>query len=173
MAGTRNTGKATSGARRARFYEPDSYEPGESVGYLVKRVQGSILRAIDARMDTHGLTDAQWGPLFLIQTGRGRTAAELARETCTDAGAMTRTLDRLEAKGLLRRVRSPQDRRVVHLELTPAGKRVVAHVPRVLSDVLNDHLAGVSQADFAVLKATLKQMLANGERLRAPLAAAA
>jgi DNA-binding HxlR family transcriptional regulator len=39
-----------------------------------------------------------------------------------DAGAITRMLDRLEAKGLVERVRSETDRRVVHVRLTEAGE---------------------------------------------------
>ena len=53
--------------------------------------------------------------------GLGNTAAELARIGCVDTGAMTRMLDRLEAKGLVRRSRCPKDGRVVQLELT--GRR--------------------------------------------------
>ena len=66
------------------------------------------------------------GPLFLILQGRATTLAELSRELQIDAGALTRTLDRLEAKGLCRRERSTEDRRVVNLALTDESR----HRPR-------------------------------------------
>ena len=57
--------------------------------------------------------------LLLDQTG---TVAALARLCQLDAGGMTRLLDRLETKGLVRRERSQEDRRVVNLELTDEGR---------------------------------------------------
>ena len=89
-----------------------------------------------------------------------------ARELQVDTGAMTRMLDRLEAKGLCKRVRSTVDRRVVHLELTPAGRRVADKVPAVLADVLNDFLSGFSKTELGALKDSLRRMLANAESLR-------
>ena len=89
--------------------------------------------------------------------------AELARECHLDAGAMTRTLDRLEAKGLCRRVRSQADRRVVHIELTDAGRLAAAGIPAVLSRVQNAHLAGFSVEEFETLKAFLRRILGNAQ----------
>jgi DNA-binding MarR family transcriptional regulator len=58
----------------------------------------------------------------MLRRSRASTVAELARELNTDPGAMTRLLDRLECKGLCRRSRSTDDRRVVNIELTPEGE---------------------------------------------------
>jgi len=80
---------------------------------------------------------------------------------------MTRALDRLEAKGLVARVRSSEDRRVVNLELTDAGREVAAVVPAVLAEVLNLHLAGFSHDEWRALLGMLKRMRANGDALRA------
>src|SRR5471030_3306992 len=110
----------------ADFYRPSAYCAEESVGYLMKRVQMSIVSQVDKRLAEHGLTSAQWGPLMRMQiTGCGSTVAELARWMQVDAGAMTRLLDRLEKKGLCKRIRSTQDRRVVHVELTREGEEVI------------------------------------------------
>ena len=57
---------------------------------------------------------------------------------------MTRTLDRLEAKGLLRRNRSQTDRRVVKLELTELGETKAREIPNNIARVLNHHLRGFS-----------------------------
>ena len=92
--------------------------------------------------------------------------ADLARWLQLDAGAMTRLLDRLEAKGLCKRVRSTEDRRVVQVELTPDGELAVAEVPAVLAEVMNAHLAGFSKTEWQALKGYLQRMLATGEALR-------
>lgn len=150
----------------ADFYRPGLYGPEESVGYLMKRVMNSVVQHADRRLSEHGLTNAQWGPLFKISHGHCTTVAELARELQMDAGAMTRLLDRLEKKGLCKRVRSTEDRRVVNIELTPEGEAAAAKVPAVLCEVLNAHLAGFSKTEWQALKTYLRRMLDNGEALR-------
>jgi len=150
----------------ASFYEADGYCAEESVGYLMKRIGQSIIHQVDKRLDLHGLTSAQWGPLMRLHKAGPCTVADLARWLQLDAGAMTRLLDRLEAKGLCKRVRSTEDRRVVLVELTPDGELAVAEVPAVLAEVMNAHLAGFSKTEWQALKTYLQRMLATGEALR-------
>lgn len=153
----------------ACFYAADGLgkNPESSVGLLVKRVGQSIVMTADRRLAAHGLTHAQWVPLMKLHLGQCGTVAGLARELQTDAGAMTRALDRLEAKGLVRRARSQDDRRVVKLALTDEGQRLASLVPPVLAEVLNDHLAGFSHAEWQQLVGLLQRVIANGEALRA------
>ncbi len=151
----------------ADFYEAQSYCAEESVGCLMKRIMLSVMHQVDKRLVEHDLTTAQWGPLKHLQTNGGRsTVAELARWSNSDGGAMTRLLDRLEKKGLCKRVRSTEDRRVVLVELTPEGEAALVHVPQVLADVLNAHLAGFSKTEWQALKAYLTRMAETGDALR-------
>lgn len=149
-----------------RFYQPGQYRPAQSVGYLMRRVIGSILAQADARLAGLDLTYAQWLPLYKLAMGGCDTVAGLARDLEVDPAAMTRALDRLEAKGLVRRERSTVDRRLVHLQLTEAGRQAAGEVPPVMAEVLNQHLAGFSAEEWQQLVGFLQRMLANGERLR-------
>src|SRR5271165_6014004 len=103
-------------------YRIESYNPEESVGYLIKRVRAALTCAIDREMVDYDVSHDQWGVLIMIAKGTAVTAAELSREIGCDTGSMTRTIDRLEAKGFVRRTRSEDDRRVVRLTLTETGK---------------------------------------------------
>lgn len=151
----------------ADFYVPDGYRPEESVGYLMKRIMMSVIQQVDKRLERHDLTSAQWGPLLQIKkSGGSATVAELSRWSQVDAGAMTRLLDRLEKKGLCKRVRSTEDRRVVQVELTPDGEAAITGVPAVLCEVMNAHLAGFSKTEWLALKGYLKRMYETGEALR-------
>jgi len=152
----------------ANFYVPGSYCAEDSVAYLMKRVLSSFIQQAELRLEPHDLTHAQWQPLFKLRNAKTRTlaVAELARELQMDAGAMTRLLDRLEKKGLCKRVRSTEDRRVVMVELTPDGEAAAALVPGVLSEVLNAHLAGFSKTEWQALMTYLRRMIDNGEALR-------
>ena len=74
-------------------------------------------------------------------------------------------LDRLEAKGLVARVRSSEDRRVVNLELTREGRLAAKEIPAVLCKVQNAFLEGLSVAEWQQLKDLLRRILANGHAL--------
>ena len=150
------------------FYTPETLQPDNNVGLLMKRALQSIRQTIDRGLAPHDLTQAQWLPLVRIAHGGCTTIAALARDQAMDPGAMTRAVDRLEAKGLLRRERSQQDRRVVQLVLTDAGREAASHVPPVLVQVLNAHLAGFSQDEWQQLVGLLTRVVAHGDALREP-----
>lgn len=150
----------------ANFYTPERFSSHDSVGFLMKRVMLALVTDVDRQLEAHGLTHAQWTPLFLLRQGRVNTLAELSRELQLDAGALTRTLDRLEAKGLCTRERSTQDRRVVHLALTEEGLAASAHVPKVLCETLNAFLSGFSHDEWQTLLDFLRRMAHNAELVR-------
>lgn len=141
-------------------------QPADSVGYMMRKVMSSIRTQADAQLSAHDLTYAQWLPVFKISLCSTTTVASLARDLETDPAAMTRALDRLEAKGLVTRERSTTDRRVVQLALTAEGRRIAALVPPVLADVLNGHLSDFTHDEWQLLLRMLRRMLANGEALR-------
>jgi DNA-binding MarR family transcriptional regulator len=150
----------------ANFYRSaDDLGSETSVAYLMKRVLAVFLQHADRRLMEHGLTHAQWMPLIKLRSG-SKAVAELARELNMDAGATTRMIDRLEKKGLCKRVRSLEDRRVVNVELTPEGEALAALVPDVLIEGLNALLAGFSKTEWQALTDYLKRMVENGEALR-------
>ena len=153
------------------FYVPGAYRPDQSVGYLMRKVLSSILAEADKHLAAYDLTYVQWLPLYKLVMREGNTVAGLSRDLEIDPGAMTRSLDRLEAKGLVRRERSTDDRRVVHLVLTDEGRLVAAKVPAVLAGVLNAHLQGFDEAEWQLLLKFLHRMLLNGEAMRQPTAA--
>lgn len=160
-------GSAVAGGTTPAFYRTGEYRPDQSVGYLMRRALNSILAEGDRRLGPHDLTSAQWLPLFKLSVREGCTMASLARDLCTDPGAMTRAMDRLEAKGLIERQRSVEDRRVVNLVLTPEGRQLASKVPPMMAEVLNSHLKGFSQAEWQQLTDLLQRVVANGEALRA------
>jgi DNA-binding MarR family transcriptional regulator len=143
------------------FYRGDNWSAEESIGYLLRTTVSTLMRAAETAMRPHGLTSVQWAPLMIISRGGNPTAASLARDLNTDTGAMTRMLDRLEAKGLLQRTRSSTDRRVVELTLTEQGRELTTLIPHHLAMVYNNHLAGFTQEEFVTLKQMLRRIIAN------------
>lgn len=152
----------------AAFYKAETYRAEESIGYLMRRILSAVAQSVEQQMCEPGSpTYPQWVPLHKLHMGKVTTVAELARECELDTGAMTRLLDRLEAKGLCRRVRSVADRRVVHIELTDEGRAAAREVPEILSRVQNEHLAGFSNEEWEQLKGYLRRILDNAQALSA------
>jgi DNA-binding MarR family transcriptional regulator len=133
-----------------------------SVGYLMSRARASLLSGLDARLEQFGLNAMQFAVLKHLAQGDAGTAADLCRVMYYDGGSMTRVLDRLEERGLLRRERCREDRRVVYLRVSPNGRALLPRLIRAASGVIEAHLAGFAPAETEMLKAYLKRMIENG-----------
>lgn len=75
-----------------------------------------------------GLTPAQFDILATLGNTAGMTCRELGDKTLITKGTLTGVLDRMEARGLVRRSPSDADRRQVFVALTPAGTRLFGRV---------------------------------------------
>src|ERR1700754_4417040 len=104
------------------FYSIDTFQAQRSLGYLIRRLNSLIGPRAEALFADSDFTFSQWVVLKAVRGGIADTCAEIARHLEHDTGATTRLVDQLEERGYLRRRRSTEDRRVVHLEITAAGK---------------------------------------------------
>lgn len=152
------------------IYDSTSYQPGRSIGSLLSRVRVEMLAALDEelagdrRLAPLGLSAAQFIVIASL-VGEGRkSASDLCKGISYDAGAMTRMLDRLEGKGLIRRNRSPDDRRLVHLELTEEGRALYPRMRELSLGVANRFLRGFTKAEARQLESLLARMLENAQQ---------
>jgi DNA-binding MarR family transcriptional regulator len=152
----------------ADVYSLESYEPRNGLGNLIGRTRAQLLAVLDAEL----ARDEFLGPLevtsaqfMVIVNLAGREGASSASELCKgisyDAGAMTRMLDRLEVKGLVRRTRSPDDRRLVNLELTQAGKDAYPRMRQISMQVLNRALRDFTLDEAKTLQTLLQRLASN------------
>jgi MarR family transcriptional regulator, multiple antibiotic resistance protein MarR len=138
-------------------------EGGLSVGHLLGRARASLLSGLDAELAPFGLNAMQYAVLKYLADGTAETAADLCRSMYYDTGSMTRIVDHLEEKGLLRRERCREDRRVVYLRVSPAGRAQLPRLRAIGTRVLEEHLTGFSAAEIDTLKRCLGRMIDNGE----------
>jgi DNA-binding MarR family transcriptional regulator len=130
----------------------------------IKMVMSSLVRRVDQHMQPLELTGMQWEPVMMLWLKRADTVAGLARVSQMSFASMSRMLDRLEEKDLLRRERSESDRRVVHLHLTTKGKKVANKIWPIVVEGMHVHLDGFKKEELAQLSDLLGRMLANGAR---------
>jgi DNA-binding MarR family transcriptional regulator len=152
----------------ADVYDLETFEPRRGLGHLIGRARAQLLAAIDTELGRDeflGPLEVTSAQLIVIVNLAGRECATSASELCKgisyDAGAMTRMLDRLEAKGLVRRTRSPADRRLVNLELTQAGKAAYPRLREVSMRVLNHSLRDFTQDEAKTLERLLERLGRN------------
>jgi DNA-binding MarR family transcriptional regulator len=141
------------------YFRADKFTCHQSLGYLTRRVQNLTTPHAEAIFADEDLTFTQWIALMGLREGVAETSADLARHLNHDAGAVTRLVDELEKRGLLRRERSKSDRRVVKLILTPQGRTVAKmHVPPIV-DFWNRVTDDFTAAEIKQLLALMARMI--------------
>ena len=143
------------------IYDKKTFQPREGIGALIGRTRKTMIQKIDAELAPLEVSAAQWIVVLLVGESAASSAAGLCEVLTYDPGAMTRLLDRLESKGIVRRVRSPEDRRTIQLELTASGKVLYPKIIAAMVDVNNNLLRGFSRDEVSRLEGYLKRMLAN------------
>ncbi len=150
------------------IYDGATFQPRKAIGSLLARVRVEMLGALDKelaadkRLAPLELSAAQFSVIAtLAKDPEPKSASDLCKGISYDAGAMTRMLDRLESKGLIRRQRSPRDRRLVHLELTEEGKAAYPRMRELSMAVQNRFLRGFTKAEARRLEGLLARMLDN------------
>ena len=132
-----------------------------AVGHLIGRARSALLTGLDTELEPFGLTGAQFAVLKHVADGTAETAADLCRTMHYDTGSMTRMLDRLEEKRVLRRERCTHDRRVVYLRMTSTGTSLLPQLRTAAVRVLTRMLAGFSPGEVENLKQYLDRMIEN------------
>jgi len=140
------------------IYDPKTFNPKTAIGGLVGRVKLKLHDALEQELAPHDITAAQYVILVGLANGID-SASGLCKGVSYDPGAMTRMIDRLERKGLVRRVRCPDDRRVVKLALTDEGKAVYPQLIASAAAVTNRSLEGFTKTEARQLEGLLQRIL--------------
>lgn len=145
------------------FYRAESYTAWRSLGFLIRTLHNLVIPRAEGWFAGEELTFTHWCTLMSLRDDIADTSSEIARRLNQDTGAMTRVIDELERRGLVRRTRSRRDRRVVHLALTGQGNRVArAMLPRVVMS-WNEVLEGFSAKEVNALIDLMTRLIANLE----------
>jgi DNA-binding MarR family transcriptional regulator len=124
-------------------------DPDEELRVLIQK----LARRIRSERACDGITDSQLGVLWLL-TSEGRTTpGQLAERERVSAPAMNRTINALEAAGLVTRTPSDEDARCVWVALTDEGELVVAETRRLRTQWFHDRLDELNDDERAALEA--------------------
>ncbi|HEX3061568.1 MAG TPA: MarR family transcriptional regulator [Usitatibacter sp.] len=147
------------------IYEPATFDIRKAVPPLLGRVRAAFLSALEVRLAPFEIKPADYIVLASLANDVADTASAVCSLLVHDPGAMTRKIDALEQRGLVRRVRSAEDRRAIKLELTAEGKRVFPKMLAAAVGVANDFLKGFSRPEVRQLEEMLQRMLVNAREM--------
>ncbi|CYU73433.1 MarR family transcriptional regulator [Streptococcus suis] len=88
----------------------------------------------------------------------GATPSDVARTLMVTLGTVTTSLNNLERKGYVERIRSTKDRRVVHLYLTKKGRLVYRLHQRFHNEMVKQITDGMDDAEYQVMKKGLMKL---------------
>jgi DNA-binding MarR family transcriptional regulator len=141
----------------------------ELPGYYIRRLHQIAVAIFLQETEAHGLTPVQYAALSKVGVTPGVDQRTLARSIGLDTSTIAGVIDRLEARGLMQRKASPEDRRVRLLSLTDDGQDLLQAVePDMLEAqqrILQPLLAPERNEFMRMLR---KLVTANNELSRAP-----
>lgn len=150
---------------RAELKQRRPFELHEEALLSVMRTADVLARRIADALKPFGLTGPQYNVLRILRGAgsEGRTCSEVGERMVTVDPDVTRMLDRLEKRGLIRRARDPEDRRVVRSWITEDGLDLLEQaVPAV--DAVNAELTRtISRGALEGLIGTLDVMRARSD----------
>ncbi|MEX3811238.1 MarR family winged helix-turn-helix transcriptional regulator [Paraburkholderia sp. BR13439] len=138
-----------------------TYDQRARVGRLLHRSENRLVVALGKELEPFGVTAAQYVILAALRYHRADTAAYLCKELSYTPGAMTRMIDRLEQKLLVRRVPHPDSRRANKLELTAHGRALFPELLAASTAIIDRFFGGYSASELALLESLLKGMLSH------------
>lgn len=136
---------------------------GYAVGHAAARIKMGMRRAFLAA--GHDVTPDQWVTLYRLLQQDGVTQSELGERAVKDKTAVTRILDRLEAKGLLTRRSDAADRRTHRVHLTEEGRALTLALIPVARAFADAAYASLTEADKDALRNILARIEARLDTL--------
>lgn len=95
---------------------------------VLARAYSAIAREVETDIGRHDLTTTEFGILEALHHKGPLLLGEIQRKVLVTSGGITYLVDRLVAKGLVKREPSPDDRRARYAVLTPAGARLIGRI---------------------------------------------
>jgi DNA-binding MarR family transcriptional regulator len=136
-------------------------DPHNSLGFLSRIAFRSFSRALEKRTLPHGVSSGQWRFLRVLWQEDGITQRELSRRVGMREPTTVTALKSMGRSGFVRREQSTEDRRRVHVYLTPLAKDLRKHLVPHVAEVNAIATRGLTDEEVASLRRMLKTIGQN------------
>jgi MarR family 2-MHQ and catechol resistance regulon transcriptional repressor len=113
---------------------------------VLSRAYDAVRRHAELDIARHGLTSMEFGILEVLHHKGRLLLGEIQRKVLVTSGGITYLVDRLEAKGLVKREECPEDRRARYAVLTPAGTALIKRIFPAHANALASALSGLDKS---------------------------
>ncbi len=137
------------------------YIEEESLGFIVYTADLRMKQYLNRKIKLFKITPEQWMILSRLYEEDGISQKELSEKTLKDQAALTRTLDRMEKKELIKRKVSPKDRRSFLVYLTDAGQTMRGQIGPIAVESVEKAAKGLTEEEVKTLKSLLKRAILN------------
>ncbi len=144
------------------FPSTDFYDdPANSLGYLTRIAHRAFSRQLERRTQLAGVSSGQWPFLRVLWNQEGMSQRELSRQVGMQEPTTVSALNTLEKSGLVRREPSREDRRKIHIFLTPKGQALRTEMMSSVAEVNDIATRGIDPGDMATLRRVLAKLSEN------------
>ncbi|WP_158213225.1 MarR family winged helix-turn-helix transcriptional regulator [Pigmentiphaga sp. NML080357] len=132
---------------------------GPSTTYLVSQVHHPLRNFSDAILKPYGVTGIQFTVLSVVAHREGLSSADLSRRFYVTPQSMGQLLATLEERGLLERKEDSNNRRILRITLTSAGREVVEAGTRDMAKLEEDAFSSLSPKEIKTLRSLLRTVV--------------
>ena len=136
----------------------------QSLPMMMHRALNAVMPGFRRIFTQFGVTERQWRVLRLLWEADGRPLLALAEATLIPPPSLVGVIDRLQARGLVERRRSAQDRRVVQVWLTQEGGNLKVAVTPLVDEAYTAFERLISTEEWQSLSTTLGKIADRASR---------
>lgn len=136
-------------------------DPNYSLGHLTRIAFRNFSRALEKRTVPHGVTSGQWRFLRVLWVEDGINQRELSRRVGLQQPTTVSALKGLEKAGFVHRWQSPDDRRQLHVYLTPRARQLRATLAPFVAEVNEMATRDMTPEEARVLRSLLRRAIDN------------
>lgn len=126
--------------------------------FYIQQVEQLVRRRVDQCLQTESITAGQYMVLNLISHHEPVSSADLARRSNMTAQSMGEFIKTLENKGLIERQGDANNRRVIHISSTPAGRKLLVRSEAKVDQLERDFFACLNGEELANLRFLLSRV---------------
>jgi MarR family transcriptional regulator, organic hydroperoxide resistance regulator len=129
--------------------------------YLIVRTAGRYAQELENALNASGMDLLSWRALMIVNESSPSSVSEIAERSVTRLSTMTRVVQRLHKKDLVKLSKRRSDARVTDVHLTPLGKRCLERERATAGEIYRRAVRDVSAADIALLNSLARRIFAN------------
>ena len=148
-------------AKRRGDPECPDFQLADSPLYLIVRTAGRYALELENALSASDMDLLSWRALMIVNEVSPSSVSEIAERSVTRLSTMTRVVQRLEKKNLVKLSKRRSDARVTEVHLTPLGKRSVERERGTAGEIYRRAVRDLSAADIAVLNGLTRRIFAN------------